>query len=197
MSSLRRVLKRRFLTGYLELACNAGSPPFAAAVFAEDRLLAAAGPGGDALSAGLDNCLSFPLTVGGELAGHLILDQEKPTPGTGAAGEPLHRTGEAMAFALQALIDSAEAGRAITAETLEVYRELSLLHRAAVNLNQFLDQGDVARSLLAEFQKGGPASQWGAVFFRDDAAGRYLVLETFGRAGAGRPGGGYAQSPVR
>ena len=54
------------------------------------------------------------------------------------------------------------------------------MHRAAVSLNSSLGQGDVARSLLDEFQKSGPESQWGAVFVSSDDGESFAFIDGFG-----------------
>jgi adenylate cyclase len=183
MTSLRRLLKRKFLSEYLETACASFDMPVAVAVLSEDRLLAAAGKGGDELDGDGPEQVSFPISVAGETAGRLIL---RHCDGAAANLDGLRRSGAFLARSLQALVESAEANRAITSETLEVYRELSLLHRAAVSLNRSLGQSDVAKSLLEEFRKGSPAAQWGAVFVCDDGGEEFSLLDVFGDPGAGR-----------
>jgi PAS domain S-box-containing protein len=177
MTSLRRLLKRKFLTEYLELACRAFEVPFSIAVLSDGRVLASAGEGGNDLSADTSDVVTFPLHVGGVSSGQLVM---RNCAQNGANRDALRRSGDVLALAIQAQVDSAEAGRAMTSETLDVYRELSLLHRAAVSLNQSLGQGDVARSLLVEFQKGSPATQWGAVFVCDDKGDHFSLLDGFG-----------------
>ena len=182
MTSLRRLLKRKFLTEYLDAACSAFETPLAAAVLSEGRVLAASGEGGGELNAEMPGTVVFPLKVGGETAGDLLL---RNCVGEGADQGTVRRSGNVLVRSLQALVDAAEAGRAMTAETLEVYRELSLLHRAAVSLNSSLGQSDVARSLLEEFRKGGPASQWGAVFVSNDGGNQFSFVDGFGDPGEG------------
>ena len=184
MTSLRRLLKRKFLTEYLDAACSAFETPLAAAVLSEGRVLAASGEGGGELNAEMPGTVVFPLKVGGETAGDLLL---RNCVGEGADQGTVRRSGNVLVRSLQALVDAAEAGRAMTAETLEVYRELSLLHRAAVSLNSSLGQSDVARSLLEEFRKGGPASQWGAVFVSNDGGNQFSFVDGFGCEGNTNP----------
>ena len=180
MTSMRRLLNKRFLAEHLALAVRASEFPLSAAVISNDRVLASAGEEGPALTTDSANALHFPLRAGGDTAGQLVLQACAPEDGN---HERLTRFGELLAKSIQALIEAAEAGRAMTAETLDVYRELSLLHRAAINLNQSLDQSDVARSLLVEFRKGSPPSQWGAVFAYDDKAEEFTLLDSFGDPG--------------
>jgi adenylate cyclase len=182
MTTLRRLLKRKFLTEYLDAACGAFEAPLAAAVLSEGRALAASGEGGGDLNAEMPGTVVFPLKVGGKTAGELLM---RNCVGESADHGTVRRLGDVLVRSLQALVDAAEAGRAMTAETLEVYRELSLLHRAAVSLNSSLGQSDVARSLLEEFQKGGPASQWGAVFVSEDGGERFSYVDGFGDPGEG------------
>ena len=145
MTSLRRLLKRKFLTEYLDAACGAFEAPLAAVVLSGDRVLATSGQCDDKLMPEAPGVVAFSLTVGGETAGQLLL---RNSTAEDVDQRALRRYGDLLVRSLQALVDEAEAGRAMTSETLEVYRELSLLHRAAVSLNRSLDQGDAARSLL-------------------------------------------------
>lgn len=178
MTSLRRLLKRRFLKDYLEVASRSFETPLAAAVLSDGQVLAATGDDANDLDAEAANTLAFPLRAAGSPAGQLLL---RSGTGDDADLDVIQRSGILLAHSLQALVDSAEASRAVTSETLSVYRELSLLHRAAVNLNQSLGQSDVAKSLLAEFQKkGSAATQWGAVFVYINNGRNFTLLDSFG-----------------
>ena len=180
MIPLRRLLKRAFLTEYLEQACGTLGAGCAVAVLADDKSLAAAGVDADALALESGDCLVLPLQVGGALAGHLVL---RGPAGQCTVSESLRRAGELLVQAIAALAESADARRAVTGEALEAYRELSLLHRATVTLNQSLEQGEVARSLLAEFRKGSGDSQWGAVLVGDGRG--FSLLDSFGEPAEG------------
>ena len=120
MTSLRRLLKRKFLTEYLDAACRAFEAPLVAAVLSDGQVLAASGEGGADLTAEVPGTVEFPLKVGGETAGQLLL---RNCAGETADQASVRRSGDVLLRSLQALVDSAEAGRAMTAETLDVYRD--------------------------------------------------------------------------
>ena len=73
MTSLRRLLKQKFLTEYLEAACDAFETPFAAAVLSGDRLLATAGRCDGELRPEAPGVVALPLKVAGKTAGQLLL----------------------------------------------------------------------------------------------------------------------------
>ncbi|MEM7221863.1 MAG: adenylate/guanylate cyclase domain-containing protein [Pseudomonadota bacterium] len=170
MTPLPRLLKRAFLSDHLAEACRTLGEGWAAAVVAEGKTLAAAGA--EMLTPDSEDCLTQPLPVGGETAGHLLLR------GPSGDMESLRPAAALLAQGIAALAEAAEARRAVTGEALEAYRELSLLYRATVTLNQSLDQGEVARALLAEVRKEGDDSHWGAVLVGDGQG--FSLLDSFG-----------------
>ena len=72
--------------------------------------------------------------------------------------------------------------RVLAAETLQKYRELSLLHRATLTLNQSLRPRDVAKALLAEFMSGDIPADGGIIYLRKTGTGRFLPQRSFGAA---------------
>jgi PAS domain S-box-containing protein len=162
MAALKRLLKPRFLNAYLEAGYRAFDPPFAVAVWTEGERLA----GAREASPDKNGALTLPLRAGGKFAGELVV---QAAPASVAHGEEratatIHKWAAFLATSLQAIIDAQEARRSVSAEALDLYRELSQFHRAAVALNRSLHQVDVADALLAELAEGGGAVQAGMVF---------------------------------
>jgi adenylate cyclase len=164
MAALERLLKRRFLDAYLEAAGRACEVPVAVAVWTDARCLA----GASVARPGNDGALTLPLHASGDVAGELVVEAA-PVAGTRRSPPPSEAMGRWAAFlatSLQAIIDAHEARRSVSAEALDLYRELSHLHRAAVALNQSLHQADVAEALLAEVAAGGRPVQRAMVLGR-------------------------------
>ena len=165
MSSLRRLLKPRMLGPYLEAASLGFEPPIVCAVLTDDTVLASAGDGGADLGPDSADAMSFPLHVDGVPAGCLIVRADLPGGDGSAPNEGAFPQRTAfLARSLQMMIDAESARRAVTSETLDVYRELALLHSATITLNRSLDQISVANALLNEIQKGIVKAELGAVF---------------------------------
>jgi adenylate cyclase len=166
MAALERLLKRRFLDAYLEAACRACEVPVAVAVWTDAGCLA----GAPVARPGNDGALTLPLHANGEVAGELVLEVA-PVAGTRRSpppGEAMDRWAGFLATSLQAIIDAHEARRSVSAETLDLYRELAHLHRAAVALNQSLHRADVAEALLTEIAAGGRPVQGAMVLGRSE-----------------------------
>jgi adenylate cyclase len=166
MAALKRLLKPRFLNAYLEAACCTSNPPLAVSIWVGDDYLA--GAGGAACYQDDPGALTLPLHADGELAGKLVV---QTAPAFASQGEPIATDAirgwaAFLATSLQAIIDAHEARRSVSAEALDLYRELSHLHRAAVELNQSLHQVDVAEAVLTEIGQGCGAVQAGIVFRR-------------------------------
>ncbi|NDY57339.1 GAF domain-containing protein [Desulfovibrio sulfodismutans] len=70
--------------------------------------------------------------------------------------------------------------RVLAAETLQKYRELSLLHRATLTLNQSLRPRDVAQALLAEFLSGDIPADGGIIYLRKAGTTQFLPQRSFG-----------------
>ena len=182
MTSLRRLLKSSFLNDYLAEACQALELQCAAVVSVEGRTLAARGDGGQTLRRDDPDAFTLSLRAGGRDAGHLILRALPSCEGgherTGS--ETLRQKADFLGRSLQAMIDTEAARRAVTAEALDVYRELSLLRRATVDLNQSLEQANVADTLLKEFRQGANPADHGVVFVREPRSECFTVLSSSG-----------------
>ena len=177
MTSLRRLLKPRLLGPYLEAASHGFEPPAICAVLTDDKILASAGDGGEDLRPDGADTISFPLRAAGALAGCLLVRANLPD-GNETAKETclFSQRAEFLAQSLQAIIDAEAARRAVATETLDVYRELSLLHSATITLNRSLDQESVANALLSEIQKGIQGPELGAVFSKTADPEQFSLL---------------------
>ncbi|MBI4967461.1 MAG: PAS domain-containing protein [Rhodospirillales bacterium] len=174
MTELRRLLKPRFLGDYLAEAVASFPEAVLLAVLEGGKPVAAAGAGdaGRRLAELGDGGARFPLTVNGATAGEVVVAAKE---GDAAGVDTLARF---IARSLQAIVDAEAARRAVSAETLQQYREISLLHRAALALNRSLEAPAVAEALLAEFQDEADPENTGLVLVRSEGGG-FLPLAAF------------------
>ena len=131
--------------------------------------------GATELAEGVPGTLVFPLTLEGERAGRLLL---LPPTSTTAQAESW---GNSLAHSLQAVLEAEHARRAVARETLESYREMALLQRAANELNRSLKPAAVAAALLRELDNSKDGADYGAVFMRN-AGGTLELVQCFGAA---------------
>ena len=177
MSKAARYLKANWVQRQIELALPLLPPDTALALWLGGKRLAAAGTGGAALTAATAGALAFPLTLDGEPAGMLLL---LPPAGTDAQARS---GGSLLAHGLQGMIDVEQARRSVAQETLDSYREMALLQRAATDLNRSLKPAAVAAALLKEFDDRKDGADYGAVFERG-ADGTLTLMQCFGNAAA-------------
>jgi len=135
MSELSRHLKKKTVAAFLEKAekCLLKTGDYLALVDGEGKELYRTGES----ITGVTGVTCAVLMVAGEPIGELR---------GGSHWSAKHL--EFLRFGLQAMIDAEHTRRLIAEETLEQYRELSLLQRAAASLNDTLDPRLVARALL-------------------------------------------------
>jgi HD-GYP domain-containing protein (c-di-GMP phosphodiesterase class II) len=103
---------------------------------------------------------SFPLVLEGQTIGALRLEFTHQDP------EHIRLWGNAQIYALQDMLDTGYARRAVGQETLESYREMALLQRAVLELNHSLKPSAVVETLLAEFKN--QQTHYGAVYLFDE-----------------------------
>jgi adenylate cyclase len=166
MSELSRHLKKKNLAVFLEQAQRhqLALTDYLAVVDDDGRELGCVGTPLSEMT-----CITLPLNIEGRHAGEL----------RGCSQYDMGRF-EFFRFTLQALIDSEHACRTVSEETLEQYRELSLLHRAAVSLNASLDLRKVARALLDLLHEGHEeAATVGACYAYTGAQNELLPLAAF------------------
>ncbi|MBW7900374.1 MAG: HD domain-containing protein [Rhodocyclaceae bacterium] len=118
--------------------------------------------------------LRFPVVLDHREIGSLLLSPP------GAAGEGC---GRLLQHALQGMLKSEQARRAVAGETIRAYREMAALQRAVGEFNRSLRPDAVAAALLGEFDDARTAGDMGAVFLHDDEGGLHLA-QTFGDAAA-------------
>lgn len=87
-----------------------------------------------------------------------------------------------FAAAVEEILARENIRRVLAAETLQKYRELSLLHRATLTLNQSLRPRDVAAALLDEFRGGEIPADGGIIFLRKAGTAEHLPQLSFGAA---------------
>jgi len=178
MAILARLLRKQNLDTLRLRAIDLMGPGWRVLVADMDgRVVHPAGdapPGPDAAS------LTSPLCLDKTPVGQAIL---VPPPGA-----PPDRSGIAarvLAFfsaAVEEILTRENIRRVLAAETLQKYRELSLLHRATLTLNQSLRPRDVAKALLAEFLSGDIPADGGIIYLRKTGTGRFLPQRSFGAA---------------
>jgi HD-GYP domain-containing protein (c-di-GMP phosphodiesterase class II) len=88
---------------------------------------------------------------------------------------------EFMSVSTRGFADLESARRSIAAETLSKYRELALLHRAILDLNDSLRLKDVVGSLLAECRAGAIPAEGGMVFLKNLGEGPLKPFDSFGQ----------------
>lgn len=175
MSKTARYLKTEWLLRQFELAQPLLPPGTALALWLGGRKLAEMGAVGAGLTEAGAGVLTFPLMLEGEMAGVLLL---LPPAGSDALCKD---GGGFLAHGLQGMLDAEHARRSIAQEALESYREVALLQRAAVDLNDSLKPAVVAAALLKEFDDRKAGADYGAVFLRD-AEGKPALMQCFGAA---------------
>ena len=140
------------------------------------KLLAKINEADHDLSEGMPGVQAFPLILEGEQVGALLLSL--PAAGEIAQAEIW---GKFLAYTLQGMLESEHGHRSVTRETLESYREVALLQRAASELNRSLEPTEVAAALLKEFDVRKAGADFGAVFLRN-ADGVLELIQSFGIA---------------
>lgn len=176
MSKAARYLKTAWLSRQFELARPLLPAGTALALWLGGKKLAESDAAGADLSDACPGALSFALTLDGEVAGALLL-----LPPAGGEAQ-CRRAGDFLAHGLQGMLDAEHARRAIAQEALEGYREMALLQRAALELNDSLKPAAVAEALLKEFDDRKMGADYGAVY-QFEAEGKAQLMRCFG-AGA-------------
>lgn len=90
---------------------------------------------------------------------------------------------ELTSFSLSNFIESESARRLIGEETLGKYRELALLHRSIVELNNSLRLKDVIHALINECRTSALPAEMGVVYLPEE--GGFSVFDSFGSVDAG------------
>lgn len=130
---------------------------------------------GQALQEGAPGVYSCPLLVEAEPVGALLMGVP-----VGADAAQAQALGCLLCHALQGMLETEYARRAVARETLESYRELALLQRGVTDLNQSLNPASVVAALLKEFDVLNNTADFGAVFVGPDEGGGYRLDQSFG-----------------
>ncbi len=85
---------------------------------------------------------------------------------------------EFTSYSISAHIESEKARRLLGEETLSKYRELSILHRSIVELNNSLKLKDVIKALIKECKSSNIPAEMGAVYLPEEHG--FTVFDSFG-----------------
>lgn len=177
MSRPELYLKPAWARRHFDLALPLLEKGTSAALSVASRTVAALGEDGPELRADTPGVRAFPLTLENEKIGVLLL---RPAPGSEAAADAW---GAFLIHGLQGIAEAQHARYSVAQETLESYREMALLQRAASELNHSLKPAAVAASLLKEFD-GRRNADFGAVFLRNAGDGGHALIHSFGENAA-------------
>ncbi|MBI9110906.1 HD domain-containing phosphohydrolase [Maridesulfovibrio ferrireducens] len=90
---------------------------------------------------------------------------------------------EFMSYSMAGHIESEKARRLLGEETLAKYRELALLHRSIVELNNSLRLKDVISALIQECRTSALPAEMGAVYLPEEDG--FTIFDSFGAVNAG------------
>jgi HD-GYP domain-containing protein (c-di-GMP phosphodiesterase class II) len=124
---------------------------------------------------------SSSLNLEGQILGHVVVLATTDVPSEFSAGS-VQQVADLLAKSLEMLLGQEAARRSLASDTLQKYRELSLLHRATVALNASLRLRQVARALLVECQNGALPTEMGMIFLRETEAESAAPFASFGPA---------------
>lgn len=178
---LRRFLRNNDLSPLFVKAKALLDPGWGVGVVQGGRLLTSLGIDEDQLDQPGAIRFSCSFSTNGHLVGHVVV---APPPACGGhfAAQNVQLVADFLAQSLEMLLKQDEARRALATDTLQKYRELSLLHRATVGLNTSLRLREVGRSLLAECQSGALPMEMGMLFLRDNDNEAPSPIASFGPA---------------
>ncbi len=181
MAILARLLRKQNLDALLHRATALLGPGWGILVADLDgRVLHPSGNGRRDGRGQAPDTLAIPLRLDRHPVGNAIL-----VPPPGSSLEPSESARGVLAFfaaAVEEILSRENIRRVLAAETLQKYRELSLLHRATLTLNQSLRPRDVARALLDEFLSGDIPADGGIIFLRKSGTIDYQPHRCFGAA---------------
>ncbi|MFP5222080.1 MAG: HD-GYP domain-containing protein [Acidobacteriota bacterium] len=180
---LRRFLRNNDLSALFGKAKALLDPGWGVGIVQGGRLLTGLGISEDHLDQPGALRFSSSFSTNGHPTGHVVV---APTQATGGhfAAQNVQLVADFLAQSLEMLLKQDEARRALATDTLDKYRELSLLHRATVGLNTSLRLREVGRALLAECQSGALPMEMGMLFLRDKDSEDPSPIASFGPAAA-------------
>jgi HD-GYP domain-containing protein (c-di-GMP phosphodiesterase class II) len=178
---LRRFLRNHDLIPLLEKAKALLEPGWGLGVVQGHTLLASLGLTEDHLDRPDAVRFSSSFSTNGSPVGHVVVAPIEPSGSHFQTGS-VQQVADFLAQSLEMLLKQEEARRALACDTLQKYRELSLLHRATVGLNTSLRLRDVGRGLLAECQSGTLPTEMGMIFLRENGSEYPTPFASFGPA---------------
>jgi len=180
---LRRFLRNNDLSALFAKAKALLDPGWGVGIVQGGRLLTGLGIEDDHLDQPGALRFSSSFTTNGHPTGHVVVAPTQAASGHFAA-QNVQLVADFLAQSLEMLLKQDEARRALATDTLQKYRELSLLHRATVGLNTSLRLREVGRALLAECQSGALPMEMGMLFLRDNDNEDPSPIASFGPAAA-------------
>jgi HD-GYP domain-containing protein (c-di-GMP phosphodiesterase class II) len=180
MAILARLLRKQNLDALVSRTVNLLGPGWRVLVLGEDRVVLPAAEAGVAPDLAAASTLATPLCLDKSPVGRAVLlppADRGPEP----SGQP-RAVLELFAAAVEEVLTRENIRRVLAAETLQKYRELSLLHRATLSLNRSLRPRDVATALLAEFRSGDIPADGGIIFLRKAGTAEHVPQLSFGMA---------------
>ncbi|EPR37469.1 metal dependent phosphohydrolase [Desulfovibrio sp. X2] len=180
MLSLKRLLKparvRPLMDGALALAPKGTRM----AVFEQAGAFIWSGEEAGLAAPSEDPTLCVPLCWDNAQRGKLCFYAPSGTSPRELAG--LGDLAELLRRALEELLLSECGRRSMTAETLDKYREIELLHQATQHLNTSLRLRDVTRAFIMECRRGAIPAEMGMVFITESRSGSGHHVDSFGPA---------------
>lgn len=174
---LKRLLKPRLLHEQLTRALTIAPAGTQLAVRADGRLLCHCPEQAASVTSSSNVPLRLGLRLEGTSIGELLVYLPADVNSTDADAPPAFAT--YVAKTLETLLEQEHGRRALASETLDRYREIELLHRSTVNLNNPFKVREVVRSLLAESRKIVPTARLGAIYVREPRTSAFLPQHTW------------------
>ncbi|WP_243310451.1 HD-GYP domain-containing protein [Fundidesulfovibrio agrisoli] len=178
---LRRFLRSFDITPLLTRARTLLEPGWGIAIVQAGHLHASLGLDEEDLHHEDAARFSAPFVSNGCVLGHVIV-AEQDGRRSHRASNNAQQVAEFVAASLEMLLQQDDARRALASDTLQKYRELSLLHRATVGLNASLRLRDVGRALIGECSSGALPTEMGMIFLRDNGSTTPVPIASFGPA---------------
>ncbi len=183
MTAPKRLIKQQLLVSFLKRSIQFLGPGYRVFVLQDENVIGSAGEiGCDPLCLS-SNTIVHALKHEGYDVGQLVivppasLFHENPSE-----FDRLLKFVEFLAYSVEELLRGEAVRRSLATETLQKYREIALLYRASVNLNNSLRPRDVGRALLRECQQGAIPAEAGMLFLRDKTSRTLVPFDFYGLA---------------
>ncbi|WP_084448494.1 HD domain-containing phosphohydrolase [Desulfovibrio inopinatus] len=183
MTASKRLLKQHLLVSLLERSIQFLGPGYGIFVLQGETILGSAGDVQCDITGLPEQTLFQSLRHDGVEVAQLLLIPPVPTCADDSCTRlHLPKFIEFLAYSIEELLRGEAVRRSLASETLQKYREIALLHRASVNLNNSLRPRDVARALLNECQQGAMPAEGGMLFLRDGTSAELIPYDYYGSA---------------